>query len=331
MNDFFRLKEWWNVKVSLFFGMLTVFSIYYSLSFKEYAYLILESFLVLFPIAAWANVVNDYGDVESDRLAGKLNRLDNWSKSKQIILVYGSVPLLFLVPFLYGYPLELYLFLVLTVLAFYCYSVSPFRFKSKGWYGVFMDALATQVFPILFIMQRIQGSDQFNVWFYIPLFLWLLAAGLRLHLVHQFMDVKNDKKAGLDTVFTLYNRKNVDQLVKRFILPVELLFLLFSVFMLRQYWLCFVLVIYAFVQFQIRKKYGIKHTLYAIEKDERVLLSEYYNYYILFITLGVASVWLSHFYALPLVLFLVLFFYSYWPNVNEMIHLIKTYRFKKSE
>lgn len=330
-KDFFRLNEWWNVKVSLFFGIFTMYALHYKIDFIEYGSIVIECFLVFFPIAAWANVVNDFGDIESDKLANKPNRLATWSKTQQVLLTFGFVPLLFIVPQMYGYPFQWYLFIGLTILAFYLYSVKPFRFKSDGWKGVFMDALATQVFPMLFIIQRIQSEvKQENLLVFVPLAIWLLASGLRLHMVHQYMDVENDKRAGLKTLFTSYEKPYIDKVVSRIIFPIEIVFFVINLMVLQQYWFVFALLIYGIVQFLLKRNFKIKHSLYAVNQQNRIILSEYYNYYILFFSLLIASIYISSMYLIPLISFMILFFYSYWPNLKELLHILRTYSQNRS-
>ena len=324
MNDFFRLHEWWSVKVSLFFGILSLLALHYQILPSEYGLLILESFLVLFPIAAWANVINDYGDLRSDERAGKPNRLSKWTPTLQVLVTFGTIPLLFLIPFIYGYNMGNLLFPGLIVISFIMYSIPPFRFKSAGWSGVFMDALATQVFPALYIIQlvgsRHQSDDGLLL---VSAFSWLLFAGLRLHLVHQFMDLENDQKAGLTTAITKHGVNWNQKWVRNFVFPMEVVSLLSVVWYWHQEWLLGVLVIYFALQFLKRRKLGIRHTLFIVNGPERVWLSEFYNYYILFSALLIAIVQIDYLYSAPLFLFLGVFYSAYRSNLKESIHLMK--------
>ena len=102
-------------------------------------------------------------------------------------------------------------------------------------------------------------------------------------------------------------------------------FFVINLMVLQQYWFVFALLIYGIVQFLLKRNFKIKHSLYAVNKENRIILSEYYNYYILFFSLLIASIYISSMYLIPLISFMILFFYSYntcRKNLNVLYHKV---------
>lgn len=325
-NDLFRLGEWWNVKVSLFYGVLTIVSIYTGQEFKEYVTTIWQTFVVLFPIAAWANIINDFADVDSDAKANKLNRLSHWSMSKRVIASFGTIPLLFLAPYLFGYNTLSLIFVLTTILAFIFYSVKPIRLKDRGWFGAIADASGTQVFPILMVLALECNASFFSFYHYIALGGWLVFAGVRLHLVHQFMDYENDLAANLNTIFTVYKKENVIRWVKRIILPLELFFLFCTLYVFHAVYILMGFVWYLLIVILLSKKLKIKFVLYAVKTNERVWFSEFYNSFILIFSLLYLVVKLNFLFVIPLIIFGLLFYKEIALQGKEVLHVLKNWR-----
>ena len=289
---------------------------------------VLISFVVLFPIAAWANIVNDYGDIYSDAKADKPNRLQSWSESKRILYSFFSIPLLFVVPVILKFSVMDNIWLCAICTVFMLYSLKPFRLKNSGWWGAVMDALGTQVLPAFFVISRIcEVDEKTEIVIYCLVGGWLLFSGLRLHLVHQFMDLENDTRSGLKTIFTKYSSERVSEINNWVLVPLELLFLGILIVFLNMYFVSAALIVYIVLQFILKKRLGIKHVWFSVLDTERVWLTEFYNYYILLVTLIACTLKLDSSYLIPFLIFFVLFYKSFAVNAKELWHVIRWWRF----
>jgi hypothetical protein len=323
-KDFFRFVEWWHVKVSLFFGLLSFFALHEQLNFSVYLSHVGKSFLMLLPVAAWANLANDYGDIESDALAGKPNRLSTWPKGLAFLVTFASIPLLLVLPWWWlGNGIAFYLVLGI-ILSFFCYSITPFRFKNRGWLGVLMDASGTQLLPGLFALYLIAPSP--SSWIVLFTAIWLFSSGCRLHLVHQYQDRANDLRANLTTVLTAHNSLQVQKGVQYILAPLELGSLIVLFFITHQYFFLLVVLLFFLHQFIVRQKLGIKTVLFSVEERERVWLASFYNYGLLFTGLVIASWQLDPWYLLALLTFAILFMRAYTDELKELLHIVRWWR-----
>ena len=191
--SFIRWAEWYDSKIPPIVGWL-----YYAIyknegSVQDWLPVALLVFAVSF--LAYGYVLNDYSDIEVDRKAGKEKIIANLprSKAKIVITVIALIGLLSLAPY-YSQP-----FVMVNVLGAYIlatsYSLPPFRFKEKGIWGVVVASTAQRISPLLVGMSMLGLYDLVSV-------LWLLfnfGVGIRYILIHQYRDMENDVRSGVNT------------------------------------------------------------------------------------------------------------------------------------
>lgn len=232
MPNFLRIQLWWNHIVP------TILTVVYFLLIKS------ESFdpQVLFPlvyflfsiigIAAFGYFLNDWTDIESDRIAGKSNSAIKLKPFQRLLLIFSFLTL-GLLPWLI-LPISLATFGLLWVLiaCLVVYSLPPFRFKERSLLGNICDIHYGHVLPafiayhtfsiILAPALEIQGL---GILFYILLF----AKGFRNIITHQIEDRKNDGQSNTETSVLKFGLRRSVLLVNFFwILEIVLTFILLS-------------------------------------------------------------------------------------------------------
>ncbi len=206
----FRVNEWYDSKIP----MLTA-ATYYLLVRQHarfsYEALTMIGILILFYSVSMAlgYIVNDYADMETDKLAGKKKLLHKFSKRTALLIVIGTVLTGCLPVLLYSPNWQTALLLAFIYLFGVSYSVPPFRFKEKGVWGLIVSSTAQRCFPLLIIF-ALQPTEMEWV-----LLLWMLLSfidGLRYILVHQYIDLENDMISGVRT-FTTGHQKMTMRLI----------------------------------------------------------------------------------------------------------------------
>lgn len=202
---YFRTQEWWEPKLVpiLSIGLLTI-RVY---TFESAAYELGFLFFLFVPLgigASFVSLINDYCDLEEDLKAGKNNRLLGISKLKQRLLILATlmfflIAMYILLPFVEGFILFMGALLVYTL-----YSVSPFRLKNRGGWGVLADSLGAHAFPSMGVFAILSQFMTESVdWMALLLIgIWSLFYGLRGILGHQYSDLENDQLVGLKTFAT---------------------------------------------------------------------------------------------------------------------------------
>lgn len=195
-----RLKEWYDSKVPMLMSILLYFYILNEKStvsnfFVQY----ICYFIFIFLYLAFGYVINDYADMEIDRIAGKQKVITHLKKS-QIILAIVILILLSVLPILIynKFNFDIFLWIFLTFLLGASYSTMPFRFKEKGSVGLVVASTAQRCLPLLVARELIQMSNFLFV-------MWMLLSfilGIRYILIHQILDYENDKKANVVTFTT---------------------------------------------------------------------------------------------------------------------------------
>jgi 1,4-dihydroxy-2-naphthoate octaprenyltransferase len=156
----------------------------------------------LVPGAVFVSVLNDVTDLESDRRAGKPNRL----AGRPRVLAYAILAATILAGGLTAGlawnddALALVLYAASWV-AFALYSAPPVRLKHHGALGVLADAAGAHVFPQLLVVTVVlHGAGRaFDPGWAAAVGGWSVALGIRSALLHQFADAQSDARAGVRT------------------------------------------------------------------------------------------------------------------------------------
>ena len=176
--------------------------------------------LHVFWYASFGYLANSYADVREDEFSGKGSVFSGWRSGRAAVVVVCA-GLAALLPLLSS-PGEYGLALVsgVTSLAVAAaYSLRPFRLKERGLLGVASSALAQRTLPALTIFMY------FGVLTWpVALFTLLTSViGVRFILVHQADDLASDQITGTRTFATRVGIQRVEELIVRWILPLEFL------------------------------------------------------------------------------------------------------------
>jgi 4-hydroxybenzoate polyprenyltransferase len=219
-----RVREWWNHKLAPVFGTAYATAYLGDVPLLDLAAPLAIVLLALVPGAAFVSLLNDLTDRESDRLAGKPNRLSGrspavaWAGLLATVAAGGAVAALAW----RGEPWVLGLYAAPWV-AFLLYSVPPARLKGRGFAGLIADAAGATLFPHLLVVAVVleERHEPFISGWALVVGLWALAYGLRAALGHQVGDVEADARAGIRT-FAEADGPRAVRVAARALFPLEL-------------------------------------------------------------------------------------------------------------
>jgi hypothetical protein len=151
----------------------------------------------------WGHVLNDWGDIHADAIAGKPNRVAGLPGYVRWLLLALAL-LLMILPWL-GLPFtaQAAALLALELLLFVAYSIPPLRLKERLFWAPIADSLYAVVVPagLAFVTLAFYSTEVAS-WWDAHLMFWLAALflrGLRGILLHQWKDAENDRLAGCRT------------------------------------------------------------------------------------------------------------------------------------
>jgi 4-hydroxybenzoate polyprenyltransferase len=229
-----RLSKPWNYKVPFLIAIPYYFITAYSFSFQESLLVVGYSLMTIIGIAGFGYLTNDMADKEIDRKAGKPNIAVALEKF-QLVLLLIFFTVTALVPWVVYFPLDATSFSLLSAefILFILYVMPPIRLKERGFAGVVTDALYAHVNPALLASYTyyLLSGKAFNdiYWLVAALGAWQLFLGMRNILLHQLEDASNDRLSGTSTVVTKKGEDWVIHLLKKIIVPVEvMIFFLFT-------------------------------------------------------------------------------------------------------
>lgn len=222
-----RLSRPWTYKAPFLISVPYYLLVIGSVSLGEALGAILGSAATILGIAGVAYILNDLADRDADLKAGKPNfTLD---REPTVVLAFALLFLaLALVPWVVVLPLTPRTAGLLAFeLALFCaYSLPPVRLKDRGGLGAVNDALYAHVNPALlaaFTFARLGGvTDQRLLPFVAVLGLWQMALGLRNILLHQLLDLENDRAAGTLTWVAKLGSDRAERLLRYVVVPGEL-------------------------------------------------------------------------------------------------------------
>jgi hypothetical protein len=258
-----RLSKPWNYKVPFLISILYFVLLISCLVEANPLLSFLASLAVILGIAGIGYLTNDLGDREKDALISKTNATSSISKTNLCFLFILFFSLIFL-PWFYLY----FDFISLSLLAFeivlfFIYAFPPFRLKEKGLYGVVTDSLYAHAIPALlatytfYRMHQIFKTDL--IYFTCALIFWQFVLGLRNILLHQLYDYEDDIQSNTKTFVTINGIEKSIFLIKKILLPFELvLFLLFCLFLSIKFQLFAFLIIAYWIYKALKEKKNIQ-------------------------------------------------------------------------
>lgn len=231
-----RLSNPWKFKVPFLISILYFVCLICCLVEANPLVSFLVSVSVIIGVSGIGYLTNDLGDKKKDALISKENATSNLSTVSLFILFLLFFALTFL-PWFYLYFNYISLVLLgLEIFLFFAYAFPPFRFKEKGIFGVITDSLYAHAIPALlatftfYRMNQVFKSD--IIYFTSTLLTWQFILGVRNIILHQLKDYDNDINSNTKTFVTNYGIEKSVLLVKKILLPFELIsFLLFCSFL----------------------------------------------------------------------------------------------------
>lgn len=198
----------------------------FGLAPAQLAVLLPSLFFSIACVAAYGHVINDIFDIESDGRAGKPNAIGRLSPRQRGLLCMALVGLGYLPTLAVNYSQSGYLLLALNYLWPTIYSVPGIRLKERGMAGVFCDAAGAHVTPTLFVLavlsQPIVDASIDLMIFSAAALTWSSVLGIKGILNHQVADRENDRASGTVTLATQAAPGQMERLLPRYNLFVEL-------------------------------------------------------------------------------------------------------------
>lgn len=198
-HAYLRVKDWADSKVP-FMGGALLFAVLFENQQREsrYVYLAFAAYILYVSMfLAFSYVINDYCDMDVDKRAGKQKVMFTLPRyaillSMFLMVAAGTVPMFLLVSdkWIYiGFTTVLYLFGA-------AYSVRGLlRFKERGIIGLLECSFAQRCMPLIPIIWLFRIPVLYLALFLIVSFV----NGLRYILIHQVIDLENDRKTGVKT------------------------------------------------------------------------------------------------------------------------------------
>lgn len=226
IGKYLRLNEWIDTKVPMLMSVVIYFywSKAWSFGSMEFFGLMIVFFLFNSFFLAFGYVINDYADWEFDIKAGKSKIMHSMKKE------YVILSLIFLV-FLSIIPIWIFSGLKLTtciciIITFFCgatYSIKPFRFKERGIWGLLVASVAQRCIPLIVLRSMYDIPFlEFTIWIILS-----FLVGLRYILVHQIIDMENDRISGTKTFMLSYQNMGRYGIYISFVIESMLLVYLF--------------------------------------------------------------------------------------------------------
>jgi hypothetical protein len=314
-----RVNEWKWSFVPFILGNLYLWLFLFEIEplAQTFAVLIL-SIITIFGFAATGYVINEWSDIEDDRIAGKNNKLAHLSSVHKIVLLILVLSVCLLPWFYLPYNQYSLILIIGQLTSYILYSVKPFRFKNRL-IGLVLDALYAYIIPMLLSCHTFYLFSSVGVF---PLFLIgsyavvLALTGTRNILLHQIIDKPFDIKLNAKNFITKRDASAANRILL-VITSIELLFYALFLLVLSNYNLSMSLLlgaVYMYFVFQF-----FKSTINRACKNFGVLYNKQYHLFqpIIFLLI-LLSYQLNYF---PILILHVLLFvpaYTYLPAIKYL-------------
>lgn len=236
MNKLFtyiRLKDWWSFIIppiiSFYYLQLltkdTKLLSFYNISFDFINFILLSIF-----VAAFGFFLNEWSDINDDKIAGKKNVLYNLSKKKiKFYFIFIVLVNILAILFIDWNPFTI-LLLTTQYLLFITYSVYPFRLKRNKYATLIIDALYSGTLFYILAFTIKSKIIEINFLQVTLIFIWGFIKGIRNIIHHLIQDEKHDKKLQIKTIATTTNYKNLLHFATYFLIPFEVLIFTFFLY-----------------------------------------------------------------------------------------------------
>lgn len=193
-----RWEEWYDSKLPLLAATAYFLTLCHPLPWPDAVMRYGLSLIFCALFLAYGYTLNDYSDLEIDKLAGKRKLIAEMPRSYALVLLVILVLLGIAVLFPYYRDREVVLDVVLCYVLGTAYSLPPIRLKERGIAGLLGSAIAQRSLPALVIGAIWDSVDIITLWW---AFLGFLV-GMRYILIHQYQDLGTDARNGVRTFAT---------------------------------------------------------------------------------------------------------------------------------
>lgn len=245
-----RSKDWRFSLVSFIVGCVYLWIYFFKVPFNFNGFQLFSMVLVTtFGFASLGYFINDYFDRETDKIAGKSNRLSSVSPLQQILLLIASLAISFL-PWFFLPTDKISWLLILLELAFFLLYSLPFpRLKGIPFISGIIDSCYAYVifFLLIFHTYALHSHQTFQP-FVIFFGLGIFFIGFRNITIHHLNDITNDMRSGIVTLPQKIGIPKTDFLIK-ILLFLEIILVLYSSFLIaneHHYFFCW-LILYVLI------------------------------------------------------------------------------------
>jgi 4-hydroxybenzoate polyprenyltransferase len=277
-----RSNEWWEYKLPPILAVAYMIAFYSGAPAANLYPLLIFILLSLLTGAVYVSILNDITDINDDAKAGKTNRMAGLSLTKKLVFLFIPVLSAAVITFVLRKNIFTASMYVLSYACFTLYSVSPFRFKKKGYAGIIADAAGSQLFPTLFVASYLSWSLLciISLHQYLLIGIWSLCFGLRGILWHQFHDMDNDKRSGTETVVRQWSDKTT-RITGVVIIGIEFISVVLLLISFKIVIAFYSLAIYFLYLLISHIKWQVKLiVLKPVATDYTIILNEYYQVFL---------------------------------------------------
>lgn len=194
-----RVREWLDSKVTLHL-FSALFLIWSGNDADRLEQFVNVHFYILFA-AVYLGVnylINDLADYDVDLAAGKKKEIQKIHKRTAVLLMLVCM-LVGIGPVLWR-ERSIGILVAVAVIYFFgfSYSVRPFRFKERGFMGAVISSFAQRCVPLLVVLSFVRADVPAAV----IIILLNFFVGMRYILLHQLVDLRNDRMTGTSTFST---------------------------------------------------------------------------------------------------------------------------------
>jgi len=190
-------------------------------------------------------LINDYADIELDRLHGKANTFDGDSPKKALLVTVFFLLLSVFSGWRFIDDMSFGLLWLGWLFVATFYSLPPLRFKEKGKIGLALVVSAQRLLPILMLMVALKYNSGYGMAF---IAVYVFFRGTSSDINHQIEDYESDRSTQTVTFAVEQGKARVEKIF-RFSLEMEKILLagLLIFFMLNLYYLNLLPFLFLFV------------------------------------------------------------------------------------
>ena len=287
-----RAGEWWDYKLIPIVTGYYATALLLGVPLAENWPSLLVLVIAIAACAAYVSLVNDLTDLESDRVAGKVNRMAAIDPRSRLPLLLSPIAVGLAVAFTWRDDPFLLGCYAGSWIAFSLYSLPPVRLKIRGLPGILADGSGAHLFPTLTaaaLAYRDAGAGPDPAWL-AALGAWAIGYGLRGILWHQLSDLAADRAAGIRT-FAHRHPEGAAAIGHWVAFPLELAGLAVIVFRLAMPWPVIALGLYLMLVALRLYLWEMRAILVTPRPRYLILLHEYYDVFLPLSLLAAAAAW----------------------------------------